>query len=100
MPSRRCGEDAAAGASMRSRMTVLTYDDVSTALGTTDDRLIADILATGATAEEFAQARVWLENDEAPINAGEALASGPAAQIIGLIEAAEVAGRQDDIAPD
>ena len=81
-------------------MTVLTYDQVSAALGTSDDRLIADILTTGATAEEFAQARVWLENDEAPINAGEALASGPAARIIELIEAAEVAGRQDDLAPD
>lgn len=80
-------------------MTVLTHDQVAAALATTDDRLIADILATGASAEEFAQARVWLENDEAPINAGEALASGPAAQILELIEAAEAARRQDEFGP-
>jgi len=81
-------------------MTALTYDQVSAALHTADDRLIADIMATGASAEEFAQARLWLENDEAPMNAGEAMASGPVAQIIELIEAAETAGRQDDLGPD
>jgi hypothetical protein len=48
-------------------VTTLTHDQIAAALGTTDDRLISDILATGATAEEFAKARSWLENDEAPI---------------------------------
>jgi hypothetical protein len=77
-------------------MTVLTHDDVAAALGPVEDRLIADILATGATAEEFALARAWLENDEARINAGEALASGPVARVMELVEAAEAAQRQDD----
>jgi len=77
----------------------LTYDDVARALGVADDRLIADILATGATAEEFAHALAWLENDEARVNAGDAWASGAAARVIGLIEAAESAARQDDRDP-
>jgi hypothetical protein len=76
-------------------MTDLTHDDISAGLGTADDRLIADILATGATAEEFARARAWLENDEAPINAGEALPSGTVAQVIDLIETAEAARREE-----
>ena len=80
-------------------MTVLTHDEVTAVLGAADDRLVADILATGATTEEFARARLWLENDEAPINAGEALADSREARIIGLIEAAETAARGDDRGP-
>jgi len=70
-------------------VTTLTHDQVAAALGATDDRLISDILATGATAEEFAQARSWLDNDEAPINAGAPLASGAVARIMELVEAAD-----------
>ena len=77
-------------------MTTLTRDDVAAALATEDDRLIADVLATGATAEEFAEARTWLENDEAPINAGAPLAGGRVAQVIDLVEAWEAARRGDD----
>ena len=77
-------------------MTTLTHDAVAVALATHDDRLIADVLATGATAEEFAEARTWLENDEAPMNAGERLAGGRVAQVIDLIEAWEADCREDD----
>ena len=70
-------------------MTTLTRDEVVGALGSIDDNLVADILATGASAEEFARARAWLVNDEAPINAGDPLASGRVARLMELIEAAE-----------
>ena len=76
-------------------MTALTHDQIAATLGTRDDRLIADILATGATAEEFAQARSWLDNDEAPINAGEPLASGVVARIIELVEAADAEWQEE-----
>lgn len=80
-------------------MTVLTHDEVARALRTEDERLIADILATGASAEEFDHARTWLANEEAQINEGEALVSGPVARLMELMEAAEAARRQDDLGP-
>lgn len=70
-------------------MAILSRDIVVAALGRVDDKLVTDILATGASAEEFARAQAWLANDEAPINAGEALASGRVARVIELVEAAE-----------
>lgn len=77
-------------------MTVLTHDAVAAALVAADDRLIADILATDASLEEFARARAWLESDEALANAGEAPPSGRVAQVMTLIAAADSAGRQED----
>jgi hypothetical protein len=39
-----------------------------------DDVTIAKIIATGATAEELAEAQAWIANDEPLINAGRPLA--------------------------
>ena len=66
-------------------MTELTRDDVVAALGQVDDVVVQEILATGASAEELARARAWLANDEAPINAGEPLASGRVARLMELL---------------
>jgi hypothetical protein len=70
-------------------MAQLTYAEVVAALGPIDDLLIGEILAVGASSEEFARARAWLANDEAPINAGESLASGRVARLINLLESLE-----------
>ncbi len=70
-------------------MTVLTRDAVVAALGSIDDTVVVEILATGASAEEFTQARAWLANDEAFLNAGDRLADGRVARLIDLLEAAE-----------
>ena len=59
-------------------MTRLTRDDVIKAIGEADDVAIAEIIGTGATAEELAEAQAWLANDEALINAGRPLPSGRA----------------------
>jgi hypothetical protein len=67
----------------------LTRDEIVRALGPVDDILVSDILATGASAEEFAEARTWLANDEAPINAGQPLASGRVARLMEILEALE-----------
>jgi hypothetical protein len=64
----------------------LTRDEILAALGPVDDIVVSDILATGASGEEFARARAWLTNDEAPINAGESLASGRTARLIEILE--------------
>jgi hypothetical protein len=70
-------------------MSKLTRDEVVAAVGSVDDHLVAEILATGASAEEFALACAWLANDEAPMNTGEPLASGRVARLIELLEAAD-----------
>jgi hypothetical protein len=65
------------------------------ALGPIDDHLVAEFLAIGAGPAEFAQARAWITNDEAPMNAGAPLANGRVAQLIELLEAAD-----SDVADD
>ena len=70
-------------------MASLTREEILAALGPVDDILVSDILATGASDQEFLQARSWLANDEAPINAGEPLASGRVARLMEIIETLE-----------
>lgn len=81
-------------------MTQLTHAEVVAALGPIDDILAAEILAVGASPEEFARARAWIANDEAPINAGEPLASGRVARLIDLLESLEADLTPDDVAPE
>jgi hypothetical protein len=70
-------------------MTRLTHQDVAAALGPADEHLIAEVLASGATAEELADACAWMANDEAPMNAGRTLPGGRLGRLIELLEAAE-----------
>ena len=70
-------------------MASLTREEILAALGPVDDILVSDILATGANDQEFLQARGWLANDEAPINAGEPLASGRVARLMEILETLE-----------
>jgi hypothetical protein len=57
-------------------MTRLTRDDVIKAVGAVDDVTIAEIIGTGATAEELAEAQAWIVNDDLLLNAGKPLPSG------------------------
>jgi hypothetical protein len=70
-------------------MTSLTRKDIIATLGPLDDSVVAEILATGATPEELAQARAWLANDEALINSGKPLPTGRTADIIDILAAQE-----------
>jgi hypothetical protein len=75
-------------------MKRMTRDDVTTALGQNDDAVIAEIIATGATAEELAEARAWLANDEPLMNAGRPLATGRVRTLIEIL--AELDPSEDD----
>ena len=66
-------------------MTSLTQKDVTTMLGSLDDVTVAKIIATGATADELAQAQAWLCNDEALINAGKPLPAGRVGELIEIV---------------
>jgi hypothetical protein len=73
---------------------MLSRADVISMLGPVDDAVVAEIIATGASAEELAQARAWVTNDEALMNMGKPLAGGRVGrlvEIIGDLEAEEEA---------
>ena len=80
-------------------MSKLTREEVVAALGSVDDHLTTEILATQASAEEFALARAWLANDDAPMNVAEPLASGRVFRLIELMEAADEDGWADEGSP-
>src|SRR5262249_4661660 len=67
----------------------LSRKDVIAMLGELDDVAVADIIATGATPEELAQAHAWLTNDEALINAGKPLPTGRVGRLDEIVVAKE-----------
>jgi hypothetical protein len=67
----------------------LTRDNIRKALGNVDDAIVTEVLATGATAQELAQAQAWVANDEALINAGTPLPAGRLARLVEILETLE-----------
>ena len=70
-------------------MPTLTHEDVRAVLGPVDDALVTEILATGASQEELAEAYAWVTNDEALMNIGRPLASSRVGRLIDILELAE-----------
>jgi hypothetical protein len=70
-------------------MPTLTHEHVRAVLGPVDDSLIAEIVATGASREELAEAYAWVTNDEALMNIGHPLASSRVGRLIDILEPAE-----------
>ena len=67
----------------------MTSDDVIAILGPVDNTLVADVIATGATQAELAEAFAWANNDEALMGEGRRLASGRVAALIELLTSDE-----------
>jgi hypothetical protein len=63
----------------------LTRELVTKALGDVEDRVLAEVLATGASAEELAQARAWVANDESLLNTGAPLPAGRVSRLIEIL---------------
>ena len=70
-------------------MRRITRDDAIKAVGTADDVAIAQIIGTGASVEELAEALAWMENDEPLINTGKALPSGRVGELVAIMEELE-----------
>jgi hypothetical protein len=68
---------------------VLTHRDVTAMLGPLDDVTIAQIIATGASPQELAQAHAWLTNNEPLMNAGKPLPSGRVGQLVEIVSVIE-----------
>ena len=64
------------------------------AVGQADDMVIAEIIGTGATVEELAEAQAWIANDEPLLNAGRPLATGRVRQLVDIL--AELEPGEDD----
>jgi hypothetical protein len=70
-------------------MRRLTRDDVIKAVGPADDVTVAEIIGTGATVDELAEAQAWTANDEPLINAGKPLPSGRVGELIEILSELE-----------
>jgi uncharacterized protein (DUF433 family) len=66
-------------------MRHITRDDAIRAIGRADDAAIAEMIATGATVDELAEAQAWLANDEPMLNAGKPLAQGRVRQLVDIL---------------
>jgi hypothetical protein len=66
-------------------MKRLTRDDVTRAIGRADGVTIAEIIGTGATVDELAEAQAWIVNDEPLMNEGRPLATGRVRQLIDIL---------------
>ena len=66
-------------------MKHLTREDIVKACGELDDVTVAEIIGTGATADELAEAQAWMSNDEPLMNAGKPLASGRVGLLIDIL---------------
>ena len=70
-------------------MTRITRDDVTAAIGEVDDVTIAEIIGTGATVEELAEAKAWIANDEPLLNIGKPLATGKVRELVDILSELE-----------
>jgi hypothetical protein len=66
-------------------MPTLTREDVVGALGRVDDLTVAEIIETGATREELAEAQTWIANDELLLASGRPRASGRVGRLVDIL---------------
>jgi hypothetical protein len=77
-------------------MTRITRDDVTKAIGPADDVTIAEIIGTGATVEELAEAQAWIANDEPLMNDGRPLATGRVRELVDILAEIEQSEADED----
>jgi hypothetical protein len=72
-----------------SVVSLLTCAEVIATLGPLDDVMISEIIGMHATSEELAEARAWVANDEALMNAGKHIAEGPVGRLVEILSSIE-----------
>ena len=75
-------------------MRRITKNDAIKAVGGADDVAIAEIMGTGATVDELAEAQAWIANDEPLMNAGKPLPSGRVGELVEILT--ELEADEDD----
>ena len=79
-------------------MRRITKDDAIKAVGAADDVVIAQIIGTGATVDELAEAQAWVANDEPLMNAGKPLPSGRVGELVDILS--ELEAREEEYGED
>jgi hypothetical protein len=80
-------------------MRRVTRDDVTKAIGRADDVTIAQIIGTGATVDELAEAQAWIANDEPLLNAGKPLATGRVRELVDILAEFDPDEENDETGP-
>ena len=80
-------------------MKRLSREDVIKAIRGADDVTIAQIIGTGATIEELAEAQAWLANDEPLINELRPLAHGRIRELVDILSELEENDAEEDGGP-
>jgi hypothetical protein len=68
----------------------LTREEATALLGPTDDATLAEILELGLTRAELAEARAWIDNDEAMVGEGRGIPTGHVARVIEILKESEL----------
>jgi hypothetical protein len=71
-------------------MASLTRAEIKSVLGPVDEVVVTEIMKSGASLAELAQAHAWLVNEEALINEGRRLPTGRIGELIELLSSYEV----------
>jgi hypothetical protein len=66
---------------------MMTADEATSIVGPIDERIVADIVASGASIGELSKAWFWLNADESLIGAGLPSPSGKVAELIDILAA-------------
>jgi hypothetical protein len=64
----------------------LTREEFIALIGRSDNEVLTDILKTGASRSKLAEARAWIENDEAMLNAGRSILSERVAHLVEILQ--------------
>jgi hypothetical protein len=76
-------------------MNSLTKAQVTATLGPVDDVIVSEIIGVRPTLEELSEARAWVANDEAFMNAGKHLAHGRVGQLVEILSSIEEETKQE-----
>jgi hypothetical protein len=63
----------------------VTRAEAAAMLGAADEQTLVDVIATGATKAEVAEAVAWVANDEAMLNEGRPLPTGRVLQVLAIL---------------
>ena len=67
----------------------LTREEMEALIGPPDDAALIEVLELGITRAELAEARAWIEHDEAMLNEGRRAPTGRVARLIDILKARE-----------
>ena len=71
-------------------MATLTREQITSVLGPVDEVVVTEVMKSGASLGELAEAQAWLVNSEALINEGRPLPKGRVGELVELLNTYEI----------